>query len=409
MRMIRNDTRANSRLTSWRPARPSPLPSPRKKTRGEGVSAFIALLLLLAAGSRGAAPATSPSHAISVRTVDDYVFGDYQGTFTSPPSADNNPRRAVIISWRDFRYRLVFCHEASYCPWLEFPSGAAVCFQFFEGNDGVAELFNQFGRQEKNSFVEVVKTKPDEIHIRWTYFGVNQTTAERYYRATEDFFAQANGQIVRRQSYESLKPADPHGYAREPIELIGLCPVGQTWRDILRRADEKSEARHALAALDPFSDKRYDVYWTPKPAALIQATARRTGCSWKELDDAAGIVLALPLRDGTPFVAFGTASGFDASFTRIKDHSFTDTGGIGWLSQSWDHWPIGWLNSQAHEVDAASLQKYPNHFSPAGMDFFALANEEVAKREYWSLIAVASGDIESTRRVARQWLESRQH
>jgi hypothetical protein len=43
------------------------------------------------------------------------------------------------------------------------------------------------------------------------------------------------------------------------------------------------------------------------------------------------------------------------------------------------------------------------------MDFFALANEEVAKREYWSLIAVASGDIESTRRVARQWLESRQH
>jgi hypothetical protein len=47
------------------------------------------------------------------------------------------------------------------------------------------------------------------------------------------------------------------------------------------------------------------------------------------------------------------------------------------------------------------------------MDFFALANEEVAKREYWSLIGVATttagadDDMESARHAARAWLESR--
>jgi hypothetical protein len=108
------------------------------------------------------------------------------------------------------------------------------------------------------------------------------------------------------------------------------------------------------------------------------ATPRREGCAWKEIDDAAGVVLALPMRAGSPFCAFGTASGFDAQTTRIKEHSHKDTAGIGWVSSCWDHWPVGWLNSQGHEVDAASLKKYPNHFSPAGMDFFAMPNEEVA-------------------------------
>ena len=340
-----------------------------------------------------------------MREVDDYVFGGYAGDFTSPPSADMNPRRALIVSWRDFPHRFVFAHELSYCPIIEFPaSGAAACFQFFEGNDGHAELFNQFGRQEKNSFLEIVEQRPERVHIRWTYFGVNKESGERFYHGTEDFFANAAGQVIRRQRFKSLKPGNHHGYAREPIELIGLCPVGKTWRDVLRPSGGNDDERHALAALDPFSDKRYDVYWTPKPGALIESTQRRAGSTWKELDDADGIVLALPLRDGTPFVVFGTRSGFDAKTTRIKDHSFKDTGGIGWGSSSWDHWPVGWINSQAHEVDAGTLHKYPNHFSPAGMDFFALSNEQAESGVYWSLIGVAGADIEATREIARRWL-----
>jgi hypothetical protein len=71
---------------------------------------------------------------------------------------------------------------------------------------------------------------------------------------------------------------------------------------------------------------------------------------------------------------------------------------------SWDHWPIGWLNSQAHEVDADSLKKYPNHFSPMGLDLFALPNEQVEGRAFYSLYGVGH-DYERIRALAKQWLQ----
>jgi hypothetical protein len=206
------------------------------------------------------------------------------------------------------------------------------------------------------------------VRVRWTYFGVNQQTGERAYKAVEDFWAMPNGLVLRRQMYESLMPAEHKGHAREPIELIGLCPVAKLWKDVLRADGER---RHALAALDPFSDKRFDVWWTPKPGTVWDATCERSGAAWKEIDDAAGVVLAVPMRDGAPFVVFGEASGFDRVGTRVKEHSFADSGGNNWGASSWDHWPIGWLNSQGHVVDGESIKKYPNHFAPAGMDFFA--------------------------------------
>jgi hypothetical protein len=346
--------------------------------------------------------------AVKVSEANDYVFGGYQGNFTSPPSADGDPRRAIIVSWSDFPDRkFVFCHEGSYCPWFELSDGSGVCFQFFEGNDGWAELFNQFGRMEKNSFVEIVDPGPKQAHLRWTYFGVNQNTGERAYKAVEDFYALPNGLVLRRQAYRSLMRQRHEGYAREPIEMIGMCPVGKLWKDVLQ-TDEKTGERHALAALDPFSQKRHDVYWKAKPDTLWEATPRRHGCDWKEIDDSAGVVLIVPMRAGAIFCAFGAASGYDAKATRIKEHSFSDTGGSAWVSSCWDHWPIGWLNSQGHPVDAASLKKYPNHFSPAGMDLFALPNEQVERGEYWSLCGVAEGaaDLEPVRELARRWLSN---
>jgi hypothetical protein len=350
------------------------------------------------------------------------VFGGYKGTFVSPPSADRNPRRAIVVEWSGRPERLVFWHEASYCPFFELKDGSGACFQFFEGNEGWAELFNQFGRMEKNSFVEVVTHGPQQVHVRWTYFGVNQQSGERAYRADEDFYCLGNGLVLRRQAYQSLMPKRQEGYAREPIELIAMCPVGRLWKDVLAEGQgigEKqtnppltrpykggeSDERHALAAMDPFSAKRYDVYWKPKDGTLWQATPRREGAAWKDIDDAAAVVLVLPMRSGSPFCAFGTVSGFDAKLTRIKEHSFSDTGGQGWVSQCWDHWPVGWLNSQGHEVDATTLGKYPNHFSPAGMDLFAMRNEDVARGEYWSLIGVGSADTEQVRHIVRAWLD----
>jgi hypothetical protein len=357
--------------------------------------AFLCFLWLL--------PTAAFTADVTVRTADNYVFGGYKGNFVSPPSADGDPRRAFIVSWSDRAERLVFWHEASYCPFFELSDGSGACFQFFEGNDGWAELFNQFGRMEKNSSVETIERGPQRVHVRWTYFGVNEKTGERAYRAVEDFYCLTNGLVLRRQMYQSLMPKRHEGYAREPIELIGMCPVGKLWKDVLE-TNEKTGERHALAALDPFSENRYDVYWRPKDGTLWEATPRRQGCTWKEIDNA-GVVLVLPMRVGSPFCAFGTASGFDSKTTRIKEHSHKDTGGVGWVSSCWDHWPVGWLNSQAHEVDAMSLKKYPNHFSPAGMDFFAVANEAVARGEYWSLIGVGGKELGRVRQTVREWFE----
>ncbi len=347
-----------------------------------------------------------PRQDVSITEVSDYTFGGYTGEMPSPPHADLNPKRAFIISWKRFPFRFVFAHEGSYCPWFEFPSGAGHCFQFFEGNDGWAELFNNYGRKEENSFVEVLETGPERVWVRWIYFGVNQNTGERAYRATEDFWAYPNGHILRKQRFVSLLPAQHHGYAREPIEMIGMCPKGKLWSDILRR-DAATGEHQALAVLDAFSTNRYDVFWKAEPGSLYKSTARRSGNPWKDLDDARGTALVTPLNEGAVFCVLGDAGGFGHEFTRLKEHSFKDTGGLGWGSQSWDHWPIGWLNSQANEVNAESLLKYPNHFSPMGMDLFALRNEEVENRDYYSLIGVGGKDLEPIRRVARRWLQSR--
>lgn len=335
--------------------------------------------------------------------VTDYNYGNYLGGFEGPSHADGNPRRAVIILWKEHPFRFVFWHEASYCPFLELPSGAAASFQFFEGNAGWAELFNNFGRKERNSFVEILDPGPKRVWVRWTYHGVNLTSGEAGYRGTEDFFAFPNGLILRRQSYQTLRPGDDRGYAREPVELIGMCPAGKLWFDVLKGHPATGES-HALIALDPFSQNRYDVFWKRKPGGIWEANPRRTGSPWIEMNNARGIVLAMPMLDGMPFTAFGDASGFRYDYTRIKEHSHTDTGGVGWVSQSWDHWPVGWVNSQGHPVDENSLAQYPNHFSPAGMDFFALSNEESERGVYYSLIGVGR-DTKQMRRVVRQWLE----
>ena len=339
---------------------------------------------------------------VTVHEVTDYVYGGFQGDLPCPPHADLNPRKAFIICWRDFPYRFVFSHEASYCPWFELPSGGAVSFQFFEGNLGWAELFNNFGRQEQNSSIKILEAGPERVNVRWTYYGVNMESGQRAYRGIEDFWAYSNGLIVRRQTFETLLPDNPRGYAREPIELIGLSPAGKCWRDVLQPGPNSDE-RHALAVLDAFSGKRYDVFWKPLPETVWDSTHRRSGCAWRDLDNAPGVVIAIPMVDGAPFCAFGDSSGFPHETTRIKDLTFTAEA---WGSISWDHWPIGWLNSQAHIIDTESLHRYPNHFSPLGMDLFALTDKQVEGREYYSLLGVSGGDWEATRRCVRNWLEN---
>src|SRR4051812_45634226 len=54
--------------------------------------------------------------------VNDFSPCGYTGPFTpNPPHADLNPRKAILIKWKDRSHRFVFSHEASYTPWMELP------------------------------------------------------------------------------------------------------------------------------------------------------------------------------------------------------------------------------------------------------------------------------------------------
>jgi hypothetical protein len=343
---------------------------------------------------------------VTVVEVSDYVFGNYQGDLNAPSHADLNPKKAFIIFWKDFDYRFVFSHEASYCPWFELPSGAAVSYQFFEGNKGWAELFNTPGRQERNSFVDVIESGPNRVWVRWTYLGVNMESGAATFRGVEDFWAFPNGLILRRQRYYSLMPGDERGYAREPIELIVMSPVGKLWFDVLAQETATGES-HTFIGLDAFSKARVDIFWkkSPKLKQPWAGTSRRIGSPWKEIDDARGSAAVIPLRDGSPFFMIGDDSGFPHEATRLKEHSDKATGGWGWRTLTWDHWPIGWLNSQAHDADDDSFKRYPSHFAPFGLDLWSIPNEATEQRDFFSLLGVGGSDVEAIRRLARSWLE----
>ena len=168
-------------------------------------------------------------------------------------------------------------------------------------------------------------------------------------------------------------------------------------------------------ALDAYSDKTYRVYWDD------QGTARRVGDAellW-QISQSKGFALVMPLKAGCLFVALGQSSGFPSNKSQIVDHSFKDTGGWGWGAARWDHWPVGWLNSQEHAYQPGS--PYPYHFGPlshyitdrrivhAGPDFRAMTQNMTHSRwseqhAYYTLSGVGR-DLETVRGLAKQWLD----
>ena len=66
------------------------------------------------------------TQGVSAVEVNDYAPGHYTGPLApSPPHADMNARKAVVVFWKDHPQRLIFSHEASYCPLLELTNGTA--------------------------------------------------------------------------------------------------------------------------------------------------------------------------------------------------------------------------------------------------------------------------------------------
>ncbi|MCX6950447.1 MAG: hypothetical protein NTX39_12395 [Opitutae bacterium] len=280
---------------------------------------------------------------VSALAVADYAPGHYTGPLTpSPPHADRNPRQAVIIAWPGLPARFIFSHEASYCPMFEFPSGAAMCNQFFEGNLGEAELMNNLGRKEKNSSVEIMEAGPARA-------------------AHGDFLVHT--------------------------------------------------------ALDLYSDKCYNIYWDEK------GKVRRQGddATLQAISHSQGFALVQPFREGLMFAIMGVASGFPAENSQLIDHCTPGAeGGSGWGTGLWDHWPIGWLNSQTSYWKPGS--PYPFSFGSIGhflvppgkrirkfwQDYSAYCadmnfNRWTERRNYYVLLGTAR-DLNEVRQLGRQWL-----
>lgn len=363
--------------------------------------------------------AKQATRGVSAVEVADYAPGHYAGPLSpSPPHADGNPKKAVVVFWKDHPYRFIFSHEASYCPILELPNGAGMCNQFFEGNMGEAELMNNLGRKEKNSFVDVIRSGPERVWVRWTYFAVNMNDdTQPRLRGTEDYVAYPNGLVWRRMTYESLIPSQLIGYSTQPVELFGVAPVGATVKDLFPRDAEHGDYLTHVA-LDLYADRRYDIYWSEN------GKVRRKGddATLMAISQSSGCALVMPFKQRLLFAVLGEASGFPSTRNQLIDHCTPEAkSGSGWGVGLMDHWPIGWLNSQTSYWKPGSPYAYSfgsigQFFVPEGkpirtwwqdysanckdMDF----NRWTARRVCYVLLGSAR-DCSEARRIGRAWLD----
>lgn len=359
------------------------------------------------------------TRGVSAMEVTDYAPGHYNGPLTpSPPHADLNARKAVVVFWKDRPERFIFSHEASYCPILELTSGAGMCNQFFEGNFGDAELFNNPGRKERNSFVDIIQSGPDRVWVRWTYFCVNmKDDSKPRLRGTEDYVAYPNGLILRRMSYESLMPDQTVGYSTQPVELFGVLPAGSLFKDLFPRDPQHGDS-HIHAVLDLYGDRRYDVFWSEN------GQVRRSGddATLAAIARSAGVALVHPFKEKLLFAVLGPASGFPADRNQLFDHSTPGAeGGCGWGVGLWDHWPIGWLNSQTSFWKPGSPYAYSfgsigqcfvppgKRITNYGRDYPELCKDmelnRWTERRNFSVLLGAARDWDEIRRIGRKWLD----
>jgi len=360
--------------------------------------------------------------------VSDYVFGNYQRPLTPcPPHADQNPKKAFFVVWEGKPNKFVFWHEASYSPFFLLPSGAGPDFQFWESNFG-GELFNQYGRMEQHSFVDIIESGPERVWIRWTYLDVDEKGDPPVLRGTDDFVTYPNGIIWRRQTYQTFYPDRDDAQCASPLDFFTAVPAGVHYSEIMPR-DEQHGDYLAGAFLDVYSNKQYNVYWdkSDKPGWTGPYYARRTGEEWfLDIERSPGRVAVQTYRDGLAYCTFGDASGYPADRTQLWDNSHPDTSPCNWGNAKMIHWPVGWVNSGGVIGSDKDIMTYPYHIDTLSMCFVtkpfpmsveARAWENIKKdwfnkeqerwvggRVFYCLHGVEH-DFPTIRQVSRRWLD----
>ncbi len=360
--------------------------------------------------------------------VNDYVFGNYQGPLTpAPPHADQNPKKAIIVVWEGKPNKFVFWHEASYSPYFELPSGAGPNFQFFESNFG-GELFNQYGRMEQHSFVDIIESGPERVWIRWTYLDVDEKANPPVLRGTDDFVSYANGIVWRRQTYQTFYPNRDDAQCASPLDFFTAIPAGVHYSELMPK-DEQHGDYLVGAFLDVYSNKQYNVYWdkSDKPGWDGPFYARRTGAEWfLDIERSKGKAAVQTFRDGLAYCTFGDASGYLADRTELWDNSHPDTSPCNWGNAKMIHWPVGWVNSGGVIGNDQDIMTKPYHIDTLSMCFVTKPlpmNAEARKwenikkewrnkeqerwvggRVFYCLHGVEQ-NFQTVRQVSRRWLD----
>jgi hypothetical protein len=208
--------------------------------------------------------------------------------------------------------------------------------------------------------VDVIESGPQRVWVRWTYFCVH----------------------MQDDSQPRLRGTEVVGYSTQPVELFGVAPVGLLIKDLFPRDAERGDYR-THAVLDLYSDRRYDIYWDE------QGQVRRRGddATLAAISRSPGCALVLPFREKLLFAVLGQASGFPAAKSQLIDHCTPGAeGGAGWGAGLWDHWPIGWLNSQT-SYEAGSTRARPAHVpraSPIWRNRCRQASGERLDADSWS-------------------------
>ena len=167
-----------------------------------------------------------------------------------------------------------------------------------------------------------------------------------------------------------------------------------------------------------YSDRGYEIYWGEN------GKVRRRGddATLTAISQSPGRALVMPFREKLLFAVLGDASGFLARRSVLVDHCTPGVkSGCEWGQGMWDHWPIGWLNSQASDWKPGSPYSYSfgsigQFFVPEGKpytsfvdDYFGNSqdmelNRWTARRVFYVLLGTAR-DWNDIRRIGRKWLD----
>lgn len=379
---------------------------------------------------------------VYAKEVDNFTFGGYKGVLSpSPPHADNNPKRAIIVEWSNHDFRFVFWHEASYVPFWVWPDkygGFGMSYQHLETP---GDLMQDYGRMNEHSYAEILEKGPEKVVIRWRYDDVGKgKTCNPDYRPyyQETYYFYPNGLGLREAKV--LGPV----FMGESMEMILLNPVGHLWWDSI---EGKGKTRRVYSWIDVYSEKKYHVYWkigsdtSPKivggwftgencadwvgwkdansyisymqdfqaygKSTMMWKTSRNSNgpqpidakmtkdiCSWD------GHVCRVHTRGKHVFSIQGTSSqGGRLSRIEWDWERFSDEKAVG--LNTFSHWPIGWINSELVPTSKELVQKYPS-----STPFLGLWPENYDIKKYYYLIGVTTESDEKLKEIAREWLKN---